>query len=208
MDQQRERGGNNGENSTPKVEGEVLMPRPFMGVKDRRFASFRMVVKGDYLDVESNSLLSDILSKRGDQKLLFADRITKLSGSGNIKQRAMMITDRAIYLADMDSYALRRRIPLASVDRICLSKLKDNFFALIIPTEYDCLMASTRKTEIVSILVEATKIKPAYEISVVFSNRFEYRSAADATKVVLFEEIEGTNHLLIQPSTVDFISHN
>ncbi|KAJ4818387.1 myosin heavy chain-like protein [Rhynchospora pubera] len=192
MDRQREKGGDtNGENSTPKMEGNVPIPRPFMGVKDRRFASFRMVVKGDYLDVESNSLLSDILSKRGDQKLLFADRITKLSGSGKIKQRAMMITDRAIYLADVDSYALRRRIPLASVDRICLSKLKDNFFALIIPTEYDCLMASTRKTEIVSILVEATKIKPAYEISVVFSNRIEYRSSADTTKIVLFEEIEG-----------------
>jgi Unconventional myosin tail, actin- and lipid-binding len=108
----------------------------------------------------------------GDQKLLFADRITKLTGSGKIKQRAIMITDRAIYLVDMDSCALRRRISLASIDRICLSKLKDNFFALIIPTEYDCLMASTRKTQIVSILVEATKIKPSYEIGVVFSNRY------------------------------------
>ncbi|KAF3328644.1 myosin ID heavy chain-like isoform X2 [Carex littledalei] len=163
--QEKEEGeGNNGRN-----EGTLL--KPFMGVKARRLASFRTEVKGDYLDLESNAFLSDILSKRGDQKLLFADRIIKLTGSGKIKQRAMMITDRAIYLADMDSCALRRRISLASIDRICLSKLKDNFFALIIPTEYDCLMASTRKNEIVSILVEATKIKPSYEIAVVFSNR-------------------------------------
>lgn len=187
--QEKEEGDGNGRN-------EGTLPKPFMGVKARRLASFRTAVKGVYLDLESNAFLSDILSKRGklisyidcflghhqkftsivfaylgDQKLLFADRIIKLTGSGKIKQRAMMITDRAIYLADMDSCALRRRISLASIDRLCLSKLKDNFFALIIPTEYDCLMASTRKNEIVSILVEATKIKPSYEIGVVFSNR-------------------------------------
>ncbi|XP_078175168.1 myosin heavy chain-like protein [Carex rostrata] len=182
--QEKDEGEGNGRN-------EGTLPKPFMGVKARRLASFRTAEKGDYLDLESNAFLSDILSKRGDQKLLFADRIIKLTGSGKIKQRAMMITDRAIYLADMDSCALRRRISLASIDRLCLSKLKDNFFALIIPTEYDCLMASTRKNEIVSILVEATKIKPSYEIGVVFSNRFEYRSAANATKIIQFEEVEG-----------------
>jgi hypothetical protein len=61
---EREKGEENGHNLASKVlRGEL--PGPFMGVKARRFASFRMAVQADYLDVESHSFLSDILSKRG-----------------------------------------------------------------------------------------------------------------------------------------------
>ncbi|ONM25676.1 hypothetical protein ZEAMMB73_Zm00001d007064 [Zea mays] len=35
--------------------------------------------------------------------------------------------------------------------------LSDNFFAIIVPTEYDCLTASTRKKEIVDVIVKAFK---------------------------------------------------
>ncbi|KAJ3694586.1 hypothetical protein LUZ60_010066 [Juncus effusus] len=177
-----------------KEEEKGSAPKPFMGVKARRYASFHTDIKGDYLDVPSNQFISDLLSKRGDQKLLFADKIMKITGSGKIKPRVMIITDRAIYIADTDHDALKRRIALASIDRICLSKLNDNFFALVIPTEYDCLMTSTRKNEIVSVLVEATNSKPVYEVGVVFSNRFEFRSGADSVKVVQFEEIQGGNN--------------
>lgn len=46
---------------------------------------------------------------------------------------------------------------MQAIGRLCLSELSDNFFAVSIPTEYDCLMASTRKSEIVTVLVEAVK---------------------------------------------------
>lgn len=82
-----------------------------------------------------------------------------------------MITDFAIYIVDPEVDALKRRIALAAVDKICLSELSDNFFAVIIPTEYDLLVASTRKTEIVTVMVEATKSASDFELEVVFSNR-------------------------------------
>lgn len=88
-----------------------------------------------------------------------------------MKKRILVITDFAIYLVDPEADVLKRRIALAAVERLCLSKLSDNFFAIIIPTEYDCLMASTRKTEIVNVLVEVTKSTSDYELEVVFSNR-------------------------------------
>ncbi|XP_054796333.1 uncharacterized protein LOC129301764 isoform X2 [Prosopis cineraria] len=62
---------------------------------------------------------------------------------------------------------------------------------LIIPTEYDLFMASTRKTEIVTVLVEATKSASDYQLDVVFSNRFEYNAASDIVKEIQFEEVEG-----------------
>lgn len=107
----------------------------------------------------------------GDDKVLFADRVLKFTGSGKMKQRILLITDFAIYIIDPDSDLLKRRIALAAVDKLCLSKLSDNFFAIIVPSEYDCLMASTRKTEIVSVLVDATRSTSEYELEVDFSNR-------------------------------------
>ena len=107
----------------------------------------------------------------GDKQVLFADKILKFTSSGKMKRRILMITDFAIYIVDPDTDALKRRVALAAVDKMCLSELSDNFFAIIIPTEYDLLMASTRKTEIVTVLVEATKSASDYELELVFSNR-------------------------------------
>ncbi|KAF5176766.1 myosin IB heavy chain [Thalictrum thalictroides] len=164
---------------------------PFMGMKVRRRASLHRDYRGDYLDVPSQSSLMKILDKQGDRKVLFADRILKFTGTGKMKKRLLLITDFAIYIVDPEIGALKRRIALAAVEKICLSELSDNFFAIIIPTEYDCLMASTRKSEIVTVLVEATKNAADDELEVNFSNRFKYHAAAEVVKEVHFEEAEG-----------------
>ncbi|KAK6117721.1 hypothetical protein DH2020_048573 [Rehmannia glutinosa] len=169
---------------------------PFMGVKVRRKASRHRDYVGDYLDVQSRPYLMKILEKQGggdrliieigsfglfsfdilyidekEQKVLFVDKVLKITGSGKMKRRTLLITDFAIYIVDPDTDALKRRIALAAVERLCLSELSDNFFAIIIPTEYDLLMASTRKTEIVTVLVDATKSASDYELEVSLSNR-------------------------------------
>ncbi|XP_042503276.1 myosin IB heavy chain-like [Macadamia integrifolia] len=147
--------------------------------------------KGDYLDIPSQPFLMKILEKQGDQQVLFADKVLKFTGSGKMKRRILLITDFAIYIVDLETDALKRRIALAAVEKLCLSELSDNFLAIIIPTEYDILVASTRKSEIVTVLVEATKSTSDYELEVLFSNRFEYRAAAELLKEVQFEEVDG-----------------
>ncbi|XP_020518187.1 myosin IC heavy chain isoform X2 [Amborella trichopoda] len=144
---------------------------PFMGVKVRRRTSLHREYKGDYLNVPSNPYVMKILEKQGDRQVLFADNILKFTGSGKIKRRMLLITDLAIYILDLDASLLKRRVVLTAIENLCLSELSDNFLAIIIPSEYDCLLASTRKTEIVTVLVEATKNKSDYGIEVVFSNR-------------------------------------
>ncbi|KAL4189218.1 hypothetical protein AMTRI_Chr08g205930 [Amborella trichopoda] len=137
---------------------------PFMGVKVWR-TSLHREYKGDYLNVPSNPYVMKILEKQGDRQGLFADNILKFTGSGKIKRRILLITDLAIYILDLDASLLKRRV--------------------------DCLLASTRKTEIVTVLVEATKNNSDYGIEVVFSNRFKYYAAADNIKEVQFEEVDG-----------------
>ncbi|XVF50935.1 hypothetical protein PTKIN_Ptkin04bG0143700 [Pterospermum kingtungense] len=181
----------NGMRLRPSDSNVTEDQEPFMGVKVRRKASLRREYKGDYLDIPSRPFLMKILQKQGDKQVLFADIVSKFTSSGKMKRRILMITDFAIYIVDPDTDAPKRRIALAAVDKMCLSELRDNFFAIIVPTEYDLLMASTRKTEIVTVLVEATKSASDYELEVVFSNRFEYNASADIVKEVQFEEEEG-----------------
>ncbi|KAG1367713.1 myosin IB heavy chain [Cocos nucifera] len=166
-------------------------PTLFVGMKVRRRASIHRECKGDYIGIPSDPFLSKMLSKQGDNTVLFADTVLKFTGSGKMKRRILVITDFAIYLVDPDGDVLKRRIALAAVDKLCLSELSDNFLAIIIPTEYDLLIASTRKTEIVTMVVKATKNTSEYELEVVCSNRFEYHAAADMVKEVEFEEVDG-----------------
>ncbi|KAK4718472.1 hypothetical protein R3W88_016810 [Solanum pinnatisectum] len=163
---------------------------PFMGVKVRRKASFHRNYIGDYLDVPSRPYLMKILEKQGDKKVLFADKVLKFTSTGKMKRRILLITDFAVYIVDPDIDALKRRISLAAVEKLCLSELSDNFLAIIIPTEYDLLIASTRKAEIVSVLVDATRSQSDYELEVLLSNRFEYNATSELVKEIDFEETE------------------
>lgn len=126
---------------------------------------------GNEVFVNCSSLNSVAMHFVGDKEVLFADKVLKFTSSGKMKRRILMITDFAIYIVDPEADALKRRIALAAVEKMCLSELSDNFFAIVIPTEYDLLMASTRKTEIVTVLVEAAKRASDYELEVCFSNR-------------------------------------
>ncbi|KAF7036944.1 hypothetical protein CFC21_047450 [Triticum aestivum] len=162
-----------------------------MGAKVRRRAAVYRDCMGDYIGVHNDPCLAKILSKQGDNKVLFADKVLKFTQSGKMKRRILVITDFALYLVDPDADILKRRIALAAVDKLCISKLSDNFFAIIVPTEYDCLMASTRKKEIVDVIVKAIKSTSEYEPEVASSNRFEYHAAAEVIKEVEFEEADG-----------------
>ena len=88
-----------------------------------------------------------------------------------MKRRILIVTDFALYVIDPETFSLKRRITLSAVEKLYLSKLSDNFFAIVIPTEYDMLMASTRKTEIVTVLVDAAKNTSNFELDVIFKDK-------------------------------------
>lgn len=105
----------------------------------------------------------------GDKDILFSDKVMKFTASGKIKRRILLITDVAMYLIDPETNKLKRRVALTAVKKLCLSKLSDGFFAVIVPCEYDCLMLSTRKKQIVDVLIESCS--STSEEMVEFSNR-------------------------------------
>ncbi|XP_076943521.1 uncharacterized protein LOC143613787 isoform X2 [Bidens hawaiensis] len=147
--------------------------------------------KGDYLDVPSKPYLLKLLHRQGDRGVLFADNVYKFTASGKMKKQSLLITHFAIYIIDPEIYALKRRIPLAAIEKLSLSHLTDHFLAVIVPTEYDLLLASTRKTQIVTVLVDSIKTTSNYELEFNLSNSFEYHAAADVVKEIHFEQVEG-----------------
>ncbi|KAL8148374.1 hypothetical protein AgCh_005663 [Apium graveolens] len=163
---------NNNNNKSLKIDkSSSRNVEPFMGVKVRRKSSIIRDYKCDYLHIPSIPVLEKILDKQGDKKVFFADRVLKFTSTGKMKRHFLVVTDCAVYIVDPDMGTLKRRVSLAAVEKVSLSGLSDNFFAIIIPTEYDILMASTRKTEIVNMLMEATQSTSNYELEVLHSNR-------------------------------------
>lgn len=167
---------------------------PFMGMKVRRHSSMYRVYSADYIDVPANPTIVKLLSKQGDKQVLFADNIMKVNRKCKLVRRVLIVTDVAIYMLDSVFFRLKHRIPMQNIDKVSLSELSDNFLAVSVPSEYDFLIASTRKSEIVTVLVEAVKqlttTLPENELQVKFSNSFEYRIDAEHTREVHFESVE------------------
>uniref|UniRef100_A0A0D6R4I5 TH1 domain-containing protein n=1 Tax=Araucaria cunninghamii TaxID=56994 RepID=A0A0D6R4I5_ARACU len=188
---------NNNNNKVLQGSGSMVMSmatetqEPFMGMKVRRRTSLYRQYQGDYIDAKSNQIILKLLEKQGDRQVLFADNIVKVNSEGKIKRQVLLISDVAVYILDAQWGNLKHRIGLKAIEKVCLSTLSDNFFAIIVPTEYDTLLASTRKTEIVTVLVEAMKKLRDNPLEVVFSNRFEYYVGSDSVREVFFEEAEG-----------------
>ena len=79
--------------------------------------------------------------------------------------------DGSVYNIDPTNSKVRRRIALANLSHISTSLLRDNFFLLHVPSEYDYVYVSGRKTEIISVLRLAYQDATGDELSLVMRNR-------------------------------------
>jgi hypothetical protein len=147
----------------------------------------------DYIDVPANAQILKLLSKQGDRQVLFADNVMKLNRSAKLVRRVLIITEVAMYILDSDFYRMRHRFALQAIKKLSLSESNDYFVAVHVPSEYDCLMASPRKQEIVTVLAEAAKSATASDdaIEVNLSKSFEYNMDAEHVREVHLEEVEG-----------------
>lgn len=106
----------------------------------------------------------------GETAIHFADVVIKVGSRSTMSKRVLIITEKALYVLSHENYQCKRRIPLLDIERLCLSELNDHFFAILPVNDNDLLLASTRKTEIVTVLVDGTK-KLGAELNVDFSNK-------------------------------------
>ena len=106
----------------------------------------------------------------GDNEVHFADKIMKINRGNEMRKRLLVITGTNFYILDPASFRCKRQIPLETINALCLSELNDNFFAVIVASGNDMLLASSRKTEIVTVLHTALK-SLRLDLNVEFTNR-------------------------------------
>lgn len=177
---------NKGEGGAGANDGKL-----FMGQKERRRSSGLKMFLGDYLSLATNQNIIKILSKHGDTSVSFSDVIIKINKRNKMQERILLITESAIYNIDPGSYKVKRRIDLLELGEIRMSKLPDNFFCIHVPKEYDYLLVSNKKTEIVSKLVENYASKKGSDIQLTFANSFDYKIDQDTYREIQFTTVDG-----------------
>lgn len=102
--------------------------------------------------------------------MLFADTVAKVNRHNRIIPRLLVITESSVGIFECATFRLKRRVLLKNMECLALSELQDNFLGVMVPEESDMLLVSTRKTEIVTVLVEATKKNTGRDLDVHFNN--------------------------------------
>ncbi|KAF2073563.1 hypothetical protein CYY_005112 [Polysphondylium violaceum] len=162
----------------------------FMGRKKRRNSSVSKVFLGDFLKLSNNVSTLKMMSKYGDNRILFSDVLTKVNKRNKMQERIIIITDKSIYNVHPTDYKLKRRISLESVTALSMSTMEDNFIIFHVNSEYDYVLISGRKIEIATILVEAyynlafyhiTPLDPTSAATVVGGNGSNLATTAAAT---------------------------
>ncbi|KCV71250.1 hypothetical protein H696_02200 [Fonticula alba] len=164
----------------------------FLGQKERRRSSAVKMFLGDYLSLASNANIIKVLARHRDQKITFSDIVVKINKRNKMQERILLLTEEAIYNIDPTNHKVKRRIALRELGGVRLSCLPDNFFCLHVPSEYDYLMVSNRKTEIVTKLMESYReLTGGDTLPVAFANTFDYRIDTDVYRDITFSEVEG-----------------
>lgn len=122
----------------------------------------------------------------GDQRIVFSDIVIKINKRNKMQERILLITEAAIYNIDPGNFKVKRRIPISSVGGIKLSKLPDNFFCLHVPSEYDYLLVSSRKTEIVTNVIQYYEAATKSKLPVSFSNRYALWTSLWSMRLIAF----------------------
>eukprot|EP00002_Diphylleia_rotans_P028081 TRINITY_DN565_c0_g1_i1.p1 TRINITY_DN565_c0_g1~~TRINITY_DN565_c0_g1_i1.p1 ORF type:complete len:203 (+),score=52.73 TRINITY_DN565_c0_g1_i1:67-675(+) len=164
----------------------------FMGQKERRRSSAsKITFYGDYANMQNSAPVMKALSKNGDKTIVFSDIVIKVNKRNKMQERILLITENNIYNIDPSHFKFKRAIKLTDLQSVSLSLLPDNFFALHVPQEYDYLMVSSKKTEIVTRLCETYRALVGNDLRVNFSNCFEYRIDDDTIKEITFSRVDG-----------------
>eukprot|EP00128_Syssomonas_multiformis_P015542 Colp12_sorted_trinity150504_noHs@27089 len=162
-----------------------------MGQKERRKSSGLKMFLGDHLGLATQAPIIKLLAKSGETNIVFSDVVVKINKRNKMQDRVLLITEKALYNLEPGTFKSKRRIPYKELGAISLSKLPDNFFAIHVPTEYDYLLVSSKKTEIITKLLESYETAFGRPLPVTFSNSFDYRIDPDTVREIHFSRVDG-----------------
>lgn len=76
----------------------------------------------------------------------------------------------ALYNIHSESLKVKRRIAMSNISHISTSRLRDNFFVVHVPTEYDYVYVSEHKVEIMTLLQKLHRTATGMEMPLIVEN--------------------------------------
>lgn len=151
--------------------------------KERRRNSLNRNFVGDYIGMEEHPELQQFVGKR--EKIDFADTVTKYDRRFKGVKRDLLLTPKCLYLIGREKVkqgpdkglvkeVLKRRIELERLLSVSLSTMQDDIFILH-EQEYDSLLESVFKTELLSLLAKRYEEKTQKQLPLKFSNTLELK---------------------------------
>jgi hypothetical protein len=167
----------------------------YMGKKKRRRDTLDREYKADYVGFDQFPAYSTILHAKGPQKLLFAAAVIKVNERFVHQPRTIVVGDKRMYNLKTDKVYQpkeRRVIELSRITGIFMSSLPDNYVVIQVKSEFDMMLVTPQKIELVQVLRK--RIKEAYhrELTVTIADSFEYmalKKRPQTVMVVLEREI-------------------
>lgn len=129
----------------------------YRGQKLRRRESLLRWYMGDYLHIQNSKVMQKMTKQYKDQRIVYSGVVAKVNKRYTVQNRKMIISEKALYNMDSDGYQINRRIPLEKIESIHVSSMRDGFFIIRVPDEYDYFHTSSQKTEIIKCIMDQYK---------------------------------------------------
>eukprot|EP00792_Barthelona_sp_PAP020_P007226 TRINITY_DN3125_c1_g2_i1.p1 TRINITY_DN3125_c1_g2~~TRINITY_DN3125_c1_g2_i1.p1 ORF type:complete len:183 (+),score=43.68 TRINITY_DN3125_c1_g2_i1:43-591(+) len=165
----------------------------FISLKNRRRSSDLKIFKGDHLDLFEDEQIMRILQENNDTTILFSDIVIKINRKNRMQRRFLILTTRFLYNIEPLNYKLHRKIDILDINCVYTSTFADNFICLGIPNEYDYLLITDKKTELIfRIRLAAFELK-GINTKIEVQNNFVVKTRTGQMKNVSFFEEKENN---------------
>jgi myosin I len=176
----------------------------YSGQKLRRRDSLVRWYLGDYLHLQNSKVMQKLSKQYKDQRILYSGIVAKVNKRYTVQNRKMIITEKAIYNMDDSGYHINRRIPIEKLESVHVSQMKDGFFILRVPDEYDYFHTSSQKTEILKVLCDQYKKMTGRTLPVQVDNKIVYcpnkKTMNKGVRTIEFKEDPEVNIPTIYPT--------
>jgi len=157
----------------------------FKGKKERNRQSMMRgttAFYGDFLGLQENLEIKNLFTSNGDKELIFSDIVNKVNKRFKVQERILLASDKALYNMEKlkkpkkgSLYMFKRRIPFDKIESVSLSTLSDNYFVVHVPSEYDYVYESPKKTIFITLLNNVWRKQRGIQLKLNFLESIEYK---------------------------------
>nr|AAC47535.1 unconventional myosin IB [Entamoeba histolytica] len=160
----------------------------------------------DYINYENEIPFEEAMEGHMDELVNFDDWVMRLNKKGKIENRALLLTDKAIYIAQRQikkkvlKYIVTFRGDLSQISEVVMSTMQDNFMVIRVRGAYDSVLLCPHKTEFLMMLLENYRaLMNGQSFPINFSDSISFRGKDEKKdKLLVFKKDDGPKTLPVE----------